>query len=121
MLAYARAEAMRRGARVAVCPSTDGANCTGANWGAGMIVFADVDQGGTVNDAQDVLRIIPALSGGNTIAATGFASNYVHFRGSGIATPSGSLKLCDDRPAQGRIIAISPTGSIKMTKDVTCP
>ena len=121
MLAYARAEAMRRGARVAVCPSTDGASCAGSNWSTGLIAFADADQDGVVDDAQNVLRVIPALSGGNTIAASGFTSNFVHFRGSGIATPSGSIKICDDRPAQGRIIAVSPTGSIKLTKDVTCP
>jgi len=121
LLAFARAEAMRRGARVAICPSSDASTCdTSSGWGVGLMVYSDRNRDGDPS-GEEVLRIMPALSGGNTMSASGFAGGYVQFRASGIPTPSGSFKLCDDRPNQGRIIALSATGSIKTTKEVACP
>jgi type IV fimbrial biogenesis protein FimT len=55
MLQTARMEAMRRGARVVICPTTDGTSCTtGAQWG-GWIVFADYDTDGAI-DTNELLR-----------------------------------------------------------------
>lgn len=42
-LSLARSEAVKRGARVSLCPSTDQATCTGGtNWANGWIVFRDI-------------------------------------------------------------------------------
>lgn len=121
-LAYARAEAMRRGARMTVCPSENGADCTGGtDWSVGLMVFADTNRNGTNDPGEEVLRVLPQLSGGNTLVPSGINS-FLQFRGSGVATPMGSLKLCDDRPDHGRSIAIASSGSITMTKsNVSCP
>jgi type IV fimbrial biogenesis protein FimT len=55
MLQTARMEAMRRGARVVVCPTSNGTSCTtGAQW-SGWIVFADYDTDGAI-DANELLR-----------------------------------------------------------------
>lgn len=42
-LSLARSEAVKRGARVSLCPSTDQASCTGGtDWAGGWIVFRDI-------------------------------------------------------------------------------
>ena len=41
--AYARSEAIKRGARITVCKSSDAANCGGAGWEEGWIIFLDSD------------------------------------------------------------------------------
>lgn len=53
-LQIARAEAIRRNARVLICPSTNGTTCGGANWGR-HISFVDVDRNGSA-DGGLVLR-----------------------------------------------------------------
>ena len=120
-LAFARAEAMRRGARIAVCPSSNGADCTGgADWAAGIIVFTDTNRNGSTDAGEEVLRVMAPLSGNNTLTASGI-STFLQFRGSGVAAPMGALKLCDSRPDYGRSIAVASSGSISLTKNVACP
>lgn len=122
LFAFARAEAMRRGARVTVCPSDNGSDCSGSlDWSSGMIAFVDTDRDGIVGVGEEVLRVMPALSGGNTLAASGGVFSFIQFRGSGVAMSPGGVKLCDDRPDKGRLIVISPTGSIRKTVNQPCP
>ncbi|MBU6438541.1 MAG: GspH/FimT family pseudopilin, partial [Betaproteobacteria bacterium] len=65
-LQYARAEAIKLGRPVVVCTSSDGATCTGAsNWMVGRIVYADVNNDGTVQ-ASEILRVQPALTSTDT-------------------------------------------------------
>lgn len=121
VLAYARAEAMRRGARMTLCPSANGADCTGgSDWSVGFIVFADSNRDATVSPGEEVLRTIEPLSGNNALTVSGIGSS-LQFRGSGVVTSPGSYKICDDRPDKGRRISIASSGSISLTKDVACP
>ncbi len=121
LLTYTRAEAMRRGARMAICPSSSGISCTGnTDWSVGMIVFVDSNRNGMADSGEEVVREQPALSGGNTMVASDITS-FLQFRVSGVASPSGSLKLCDARPDQGRVITISTTGNISLIKNASCP
>jgi type IV fimbrial biogenesis protein FimT len=55
---YARSEAVKEGAPVTVCMSTDGNTCaTGvANWQTGWIVFSDANGDHTVNNGDPLLR-----------------------------------------------------------------
>src|SRR3569832_1171984 len=57
-LNVARSEAIRRGNRITLCKSSDGAGCvSGGNWEQGWIVFVDADGDGAVNNvATDVLH-----------------------------------------------------------------
>ena len=69
-LQFARSEAIKQGAPVSVCASSDGLNCLGANtWQSGWIVFLDLDGSGTVTTGDQVLRKRPAWVGGDTFAA----------------------------------------------------
>jgi type IV fimbrial biogenesis protein FimT len=65
-LTIARSEAVRRGDRVSICRSTDGATC-GADWADGWIVF--VDGAATDTAAPVVTQVI-----GTWTAPTGAAS-----------------------------------------------
>ncbi|QNP47147.1 GspH/FimT family pseudopilin [Diaphorobacter aerolatus] len=87
-LEYARSEARRRGSAVSLCAS-EGTACQGsggADWAKGWIVFADDDADGSVDGGEAILRVQPALTGGDTFQAgdgrssltmgrTGLASN----------------------------------------------
>lgn len=56
-LQFARSEALSHGEPIAICPSTDAANCSG-NWTDGWIIF--VDDGATVGSidaGESVLRV----------------------------------------------------------------
>ena len=55
-LQSARMEATRRGVRVVVCPSNDGAACsTGARW-RGWLTFEDTDGDGELDNGERILR-----------------------------------------------------------------
>jgi type IV fimbrial biogenesis protein FimT len=65
--AIARSEAIRRGANITACRSTDGATC-GADWGDGWIVFVD----GAATDTAapvlgEILRVWGPMPGEATI------------------------------------------------------
>lgn len=49
-LSMARTQAIRRGASVTLCPSTNGTSCTGGNnWAAGRILFIDTNANGVID------------------------------------------------------------------------
>ena len=92
-LSGARAEAIKRQTRVALCPSGDGVACaSGGRWEDGWIVFADANKNGTYQSAGDTLLrrgTIPAkvvLTGSTNVAGK------IMFRSDGFAyTAAGAL------------------------------
>ena len=121
-LAIARAEAVKRGVRTAVCTSSNGTSCTATNWNQGWIIFADhgpekggtfgvVDSGIPAPDTDTVLKRARAIDGANENPANTITSinhsvsggaKYVGFRPSGVVTPGGGgaeveFLLCDSR------------------------
>ncbi len=79
-LNLARSEAVKRGASVSVCSSTDSATCRTSsvtNWADGWILYV------TGTSPLEVLRVWPAMSGTATCTAT---AGEVTFRGTGQAT-----------------------------------
>lgn len=61
-LGLARSEAVRRGANVRLCPSTNQATCTGGNnWANGWIALVELPAG------QPPIRVWRALAGGSTL------------------------------------------------------
>ncbi len=74
-LSIARSEAIRRGARVSICRTADGATC-GGTWQDGWIVFADgAATDGAAPVVTEVLRAWPATTGNATVTTT--ANNAV--------------------------------------------
>lgn len=83
----ARVEAVRRNMRVALCPSTDGSTCAGADWSR-LIVFADANGNGNPGDAGDeVVRFVESEAAGLTVNASGnvATNNRIAFASDGFA------------------------------------
>lgn len=126
-LALARGEALKRGARVTVCTSSDGATCTGGtDWSAGRLVFVDEGVAGTVDgndgDAAHVLRVISALNNNNMNETTGFSTpGYVSFFSTGFSSSGGALTVCHSGSV-GRNVSISVTGRTTVAQTAgSCP
>jgi type IV fimbrial biogenesis protein FimT len=59
----ARAEAIKEGQFVTVCPSTNGTSCTGSTtWNTGWIVFSDVNGNATVDAGDTVIQVQKAFA-----------------------------------------------------------
>ncbi|MCL4790482.1 MAG: GspH/FimT family pseudopilin [Gammaproteobacteria bacterium] len=115
-LALARNEAVTRGVPVSVCASTDGESCDDDGalftpWTPGWIVFTDADGTlGTVDDDDDVLRVLPALSGEATLASN---RSFVSYTPSGFLSggqANFALFVPDCTGNQNRAIRINPQG-----------
>jgi type IV fimbrial biogenesis protein FimT len=85
---FARSEAVREGQPVSVCPSTDGATCSGgATWQGGWIVFSDFNGDGAVTATADqLLRTQKAFSGTDKLVASDAGVTFVTFNREGFAT-----------------------------------
>ena len=71
-LQLARAEAIRRGLPVSVCPSTNGTSCVAnsSNWHAGWMVFFDRSGNCSVDTGDTALRVRAGFRGGDTFTAS---------------------------------------------------
>ena len=107
-LNLARSEAIKRGARVTVCKSADGAACTNAgDWTQGWLVFVDTANNATVvNPATDIIRVRGAILVGGavdnslTLAGDANVANYISYLSDGasytippVALQSGTVSL----------------------------
>lgn len=130
-LMYARTEAVKRGAFVSACPSTDQASCSGVNsWQGGWIVFSDANGDGTYDAAKDgpVLKVRQALKGGITIAvAPAPTLNAVIFNREGYTTNLGTgqvafqLHTSDNYANATRCVLVNFGGSMStVAKGSTC-
>jgi type IV fimbrial biogenesis protein FimT len=118
-LAFARSEAVKRGANITICRASDPfAACTGSpgQWSTGWIV---IDLA-----TNNVLRVHEALGGKNTLTGTGDIDDQFVYSGPGlivwptVPATAQSFSLCDDRLASyGRLIQISVTGRAAIAKD----
>lgn len=104
-LALARSEAIKRGATISICGSTDGATCDTSNWEDGWIVFVDFDKNLAVDagDGDTILRIGEALGDGYTLRLSqSDVATSLQYRTDGTLRDrdadgfdSGTFTLCD--------------------------
>ncbi len=113
-LAYARSESLRRGVRVALCPSTApkvvNPSCSAnGSWADGWLVFIDnVHVGGNaagVVDGTDTVLRIGDTTQGSTVEVAGNLGNWVAYSPQGLvrtaAGPaSGSFRVCQSPHAR---------------------
>ncbi len=125
-LALARSEAAKRGGRVTVCMSSDGATCdttTGTNWVRGRIVFVDASPYGTVDSADTILKVSNAVAGNITVVSS-FTGGFISYAGNGMTNLGGVnniYKFCKSGYV-GRDITISVTGRAHSDPTTsTCP
>ncbi len=129
-LNLARSEAIKRGVRVTVCKSADGATCTtSGNWEQGWIVFTDIDNNATYdNTTETLLRVYETVNGQVVLVGNTNVSDYVSFVPSGRsaltsgAFQAGNIKVCDGRTGNvGKKVILSSTGRLRIERNVACP
>jgi type IV fimbrial biogenesis protein FimT len=87
---YARSEAVKEGAYVSVCSSSDGATClSSTTWSTGWIVFSDVNGNGTLDTGDQLLRAQPAINANDTLSASNSAK-WITFNREGFSSSSGA-------------------------------
>jgi type IV fimbrial biogenesis protein FimT len=110
----AKSEAIKRGSPATICPSIDGAACTGGTvWSNGWLVFADPNSNGVVDAGEQILQVSAPFTGGNTL--NGNNRERVTFSASGFAFGfNGTFSLCDDRgAAMSRAIILNNQGRLR--------
>jgi type IV fimbrial biogenesis protein FimT len=69
-LQLARAEAIKEGQTVSVCPSVSGATCSGGtDWEKGWIIFSDSAPYGTFNGSDFLVRVQKAFTSTDTLTS----------------------------------------------------
>lgn len=104
-LQLARSEALRRGARVRICGTTDGVNC-GGDWRRWIITGVD-----NVTGAMETIRDSASPA---SVQVTGPAAGIV-FQPSGLIAAQQQLTTCvaTDNPAENqRVITIMISGTV---------
>ena len=120
-LGYARVEALKRGARVTVCKSSDGSTCTtGGSWDQGWIVFNDDCPTGTVGvvDAsggctEAALKRHMALPAGYTLKGDTAIANRVTFTSTGAPLQNGMFSVCSSGASKS--VQLSGTGRLSVS------
>lgn len=117
----ARAEAVRRGERVTLCPSADGEVCASEQrYDQGWIVFAGPEAGSSLLDGGRVLRAFGGSGGGIRIQGNGSMARYISYRPDGRtrqlsgAFQAGTIQICSSSQ-RGREIVISRAGRARVT------
>ncbi len=120
-LMYARSEAVNDNANVTVCASNDGATCSGTNWASGWIICQDQVTPTVVTDCSGtstIVRVLPTLSGSNTLTNDGSASKVV-FTSNGSVSSQLNFALCDSRGATfGRSVYLYVNGIARTSPTV---
>ncbi len=99
---FIRSEAVKRGMRVSMCKSSDGATCvTSGNWAQGWIVFTNQNEDADYDGAPEtILKRQEAAQSQNTIVGNTLVDDIISYIASGEIVSSGSIFFCDDRVAE---------------------
>lgn len=118
-LALTRSEALKRGVRVTLCKSADGASCTvNGGYEQGWVVFVDPNNNATVDTGEVILRVYGALPGGLTLTGNSTVQSFVSYTASGMSQllgggfQAGTLTLC--AAPKARSITINSTGRARI-------
>jgi len=120
-LMLARMEASRRGGRVTICASSDGASCgVAAAWSTGWLVFVDADGDG-VRGALEPLIKARSLETSVLRISEAAASTSASFQGTGRLNAARLWTLCISGQ-KGRVLNARITGAVTgYTTAAVCP
>lgn len=111
-LHLARSEAIKRGLRAVLCPSTDGKTCLkSSGWQQGYILFTDNNANRTRDDGEAILRIHQPESQAIRIRTTN-GRKWIRYQSTGEAPGSNvTITFCDlNNKVNPKAIIISNTG-----------
>ncbi len=124
----ARAEAIKRNARVNICPSGDGAHCAPkGRWEAGWIIFADNNGDGDRDDDETIIRVQGPAHAGVVVSANRPVADYVSYTGFGHtrmvngALQMGTFTVC--RPGSSAVdVVLANGGRVRVNRSkIACP
>lgn len=107
-----------------MCPSLDGATCSGGNrWDHGWIVFRDPDRNRKPDQPDDILRVADGIEG---LLMDSAGRTLIRYRPSGFATGTNlTIKLCDpDNADHSRAVIVSNPGRPRtgeLPDHLSCP
>ncbi len=109
---FARAEAIKRTARVSICASSNGTSCTGSGglWKDGWIVFIDDDGDGTFETGDEIVRVQDVFLGIASIASASPGSDRQSF----VFQPTGWSQ------AASQTFWVTPSGSSGVSARLVC-
>lgn len=124
-LQLTRSEAIKRNARVVMCKSDGGSNCTRTGgWEQGWIVFHDANNNAMVDAGESILQREQALASSVRLTGNTFVESYVSYTPLGQtsltsgAFQAGTLTVCraSEVRSQAKQIVISSTGRVRTQK-----
>jgi type IV fimbrial biogenesis protein FimT len=90
---FARGEAIKQGLTVIVCTSSDQKTCSGStSWKSGWIVYVDINNNGTLDSGEPVVRAAKAFHGTDTFSDSAGSIKSVSFNREGFA-PGGVVTI----------------------------
>ena len=117
----ARNEAITRGARVRVCPSSSGTSCEAVDWNKGWLAFADLNNDQTIDAGEQILTAVGELP--RIDISTAEFPNFLIYRPNGrvmvatTAVNSGELTFCDPRGgAHARVVIVESSGRPRLSE-----
>lgn len=119
-LSVARSEAAKRGAKITLCKSKNGKDCTtSGNWEQGWIVFVDNNDNAVADVGEALLLVHQAMGGNVTLIGNGNVDEYISYAATGFTQlkngggfQAGTLILCDSRGFgdKAKAIVLNNTG-----------
>ncbi|HEY0684669.1 MAG TPA: GspH/FimT family pseudopilin [Steroidobacter sp.] len=106
----ARSEAIKRGATVTLCASSDGENC-GGTWNQGWVVRRN----------DDLLHSASALPAGFHLTESSGTTTLL-FQSTGVDATAANFTLCRSTPSAGnqeRVVSMDATGRAFVTRTTT--
>jgi type IV fimbrial biogenesis protein FimT len=116
-MSLARSEAIKRNQRVLICPSNDGATCSGIQYESGWIIFVDRNSNGSRQvGAEELIWVSESLPASMTLRGTGCCDDNIPYLASGqINGIAGSMHLCKSNdPDKSKKIVINTFGRVQL-------
>lgn len=112
-LSLARAEAIKRNARVVLCPSGTGTTCVvSGNWHQGWLIFHDANNNGLREANEAVILHKPALPVGCRLTET----NAVHYLS---YAPTGAMKKLSGAMQMTTLTVCHESGPLSASRQIT--
>jgi type IV fimbrial biogenesis protein FimT len=122
-LQYARSTSVQRNQPVIVCVSSNQTSCTAGTFQDGWIVGIDLDDSGTIDNANELLKVQQSIKA--KTAEIQFFSDFgtsINFDNRGFSPDThGRISVCDARGDDfGQVITVSVTGRVGRGDNATC-
>lgn len=128
-ITFAKSEAIKRGAAVTLCASSDQASCSASsNLANGWIVFSDPNENQAVDEGEAVIKVQDKLKGNDSVvlsdgqAAISFSHNGFIYNLPSSGMQVINVKSSDSDPRSQRCLTFRQMGQAKIIKggDRTC-